>query len=116
LRIEVNGELRALSSAVPAALHALSVGGRLVAMSYQSLEDRIVKRALAALTTSRTPSGLPVELPDHGPQLRVLTRGAERASPAEIAANPRAASARLRAAQRIAPPWQPGSGWVGATS
>ncbi len=103
LRIEVNGELNALRSAVPAALDALSDGGRLVAMSYHSLEDRIVKRALSALMTSRTPVGLPVELPGHGPQLRALTRGAERAGPAETAANPRAASVRLRAAQRIAP-------------
>ncbi len=104
LRIEVNGELAALRSAVPAALAALAVGGRLVAMSYHSLEDRIVKRALAALSTSRTPVGLPVELPGHGPQLRGLTRGAERAGPAEIVLNPRATSVRLRAAQRIAPP------------
>ena len=109
LRIEVNRELAALHSAVPAALHALAVGGRLVAMSYHSLEDRIVKRALAALSTSRTPAGLPVELPGHGRQLVALTRGAERAGPAEIAANPRATSVRLRAAQRIAAPDQPGS-------
>jgi 16S rRNA (cytosine1402-N4)-methyltransferase len=103
LRIEVNGELAALRSAIPAALAALAVGGRLVAMSYHSLEDRIVKQALVQLTTSRTPVGLPVELPDHGPELRGLTRGAERADPDETEANPRAASARLRAAQRIAP-------------
>jgi 16S rRNA (cytosine1402-N4)-methyltransferase len=109
LRIEVNGELAALRSAVPAALDALAVGGRLVVMSYHSLEDRIVKRAMAALSTSRTPVGLPVELPGHGPQLRALTRGAERAGPAEIAANPRASSVRLRAVQRIAPPGQPGA-------
>ncbi|MGB8198916.1 MAG: 16S rRNA (cytosine(1402)-N(4))-methyltransferase RsmH, partial [Pseudonocardiaceae bacterium] len=69
LRIEVNGELAALRSAIPAALGALALGGRLVAMSYHSLEDRIVKRALAQLSTSRTPVGLPVELPNHGPQL-----------------------------------------------
>lgn len=116
LRIEVNGELSALSSAVPAALTALAVGGRLVAMSYHSLEDRIVKRALAALSTSRTPAGLPVELPGHGPELRALTRGAERAGPAETAANPRAASVRLRAAQRIAPPGRHGSDWTESTS
>jgi 16S rRNA (cytosine1402-N4)-methyltransferase len=102
LRIEVNGELAALRSALPAALGALALGGRLVVMSYHSLEDRIVKRALAQLSTSRTPAGLPLELPDHGPQLRALTRGAERAGPAETAANPRSASVRLRAAQRIA--------------
>jgi len=104
LRIEVNGELVALRAALPAALHALAVGGRLVALSYHSLEDRIVKRALVKLTTSRTPAGLPVELPDHGPQLRTLTRGAERADVTEIEANPRAASVRLRAVQRIAEP------------
>ncbi|HKR49877.1 MAG TPA: 16S rRNA (cytosine(1402)-N(4))-methyltransferase RsmH [Pseudonocardiaceae bacterium] len=104
LRIEVNGELTALRSAIPAALDALVVGGRLVAMSYHSLEDRIVKRALMQLTTSRTPLGLPVELPGHGPQLRALTRGAEQADPAETDANPRAASVRLRAAERIAIP------------
>jgi 16S rRNA (cytosine1402-N4)-methyltransferase len=121
LRIEVNGELAALRSAVPAALRALGIGGRLVAMSYHSLEDRIVKRALAALSTSRTPAGLPVELPGHGPQLAALTRGAERAGQAEIAANPRAASVRLRAVQRIAAPDQnradqPGSGRLGSAS
>jgi 16S rRNA (cytosine1402-N4)-methyltransferase len=102
LRIEVNGELAALRAAIPAALGALALDGRLVVMSYHSLEDRIVKRALAQLSTSRTPAGLPLELPDHGPQLRALTRGAERAGPAETAANPRSASVRLRAAQRIA--------------
>ena len=103
LRIEVNGELARLRCAIPAALAALALGGRLVVMSYHSLEDRIVKRALAQLSASRTPVGLPVELPDHGPQLRALTRGAERAGPAETGANPRSASVRLRAAQRIAP-------------
>ncbi|MGH3909558.1 MAG: 16S rRNA (cytosine(1402)-N(4))-methyltransferase RsmH [Pseudonocardiaceae bacterium] len=103
LRIEVNNELVALRSAVPAALGALALDGRLVALSYHSLEDRIVKRALAELAVSRTPPGLPVELPGHGPQFRVLTRGAEPAGPAETETNPRAASVRLRAAVRIAP-------------
>lgn len=103
LRIEVNDELAALRSALPAALDALAVGGRLVVLSYHSLEDRIVKRVLAPLTTSSTPAGLPVELADQAPQLRWLTRGALRADPAELAANPRAASVRLRAVQRIAP-------------
>jgi 16S rRNA (cytosine1402-N4)-methyltransferase len=111
LRIEVNRELIALRAAIPAALDVLAVGGRLVALSYHSLEDRIVKRALVELTTSRTPAGLPVELPDHGPQLRTLTRGAERADVAETEANPRAASVRLRAVQRIAPAPEHGSGW-----
>jgi 16S rRNA (cytosine1402-N4)-methyltransferase len=101
LRIEVNGELAALRSAVPAALDALTVGGRIVVLAYHSLEDRIVKQAFAALATDTTPPELPVPLPDRGPSLRLLTRGAEQADDAEIAANPRAASVRLRAAERI---------------
>ena len=101
LRIEVNGELEALAAAVPAAIGALAVGGRAVVLAYQSLEDRIVKRELAERARSRTPEGLPVELPGHGPELRLLTRGAETASDDEIADNPRAASVRLRAAERI---------------
>jgi 16S rRNA (cytosine1402-N4)-methyltransferase len=101
LRIEVNGELDALRAAVPAALDALNVDGRIVVLSYQSLEDRIVKQALAALATDRTPPGLPVVIAERGPQLRLLTRGGEPATDAEIAANPRAASVRLRAAERI---------------
>jgi 16S rRNA (cytosine1402-N4)-methyltransferase len=101
LRIEVNGELEALGAAVPAAIDALAVGGRVVVLAYQSLEDRIVKRELAERARSRTPEGLPVELPGHGPELRLLTRGAEMAGDDEIADNPRAASVRLRAAERI---------------
>ena len=101
LRIEVNGELDALRAALPAALSALRVGGRIVVESYQSLEDRLVKQALAGLAKSRTPPGVPVELPGHGPQLRLLTRGAEQADEQEIERNPRAASVRLRAAMRI---------------
>lgn len=101
LRIEVNGELEVLSRAMPAALDALSDAGRIVVMSYHSLEDRIVKRALAERAKSRTPVDLPVELPGHGPQFRLLTRGAEQADEHETAANPRAASVRLRAAERI---------------
>ena len=101
LRIEVNGELDALRAALPAALDALAVGGRVVVLAYHSLEDRMVKRELTARSTSRTPPGLPVELPGHGPQLRLLTRGAEVAADDEISDNPRAASVRLRAAERI---------------
>ena len=101
LRIEVNGELHALRAAVPAALDALNVRGRIAVLAYQSLEDRIVKRAFAALAKDRTPAELPVSLPGQGPQLRLLTRGAEKATDAEIAANPRSASVRLRAAERI---------------
>ena len=101
LRIEVNGELDALRSAIPAALEALVVGGRIVVLSYHSLEDRIVKQSLAALATDTTPVGLPVQLAGHGPRLRLLARGSEPASEAEIESNPRAASVRLRAAERI---------------
>lgn len=101
LRIEVNGELEVLRRALPAALDLVAVGGRIVIESYHSLEDRMVKRALAERAKSRTPQGLPVELEGHGPELRLLTRGAEMASESEIAQNPRAASVRLRAAERI---------------
>ncbi len=101
LRIEVNDELAVLRAALPAALHALRVGGRIVVESYQSLEDRLVKQALAGLAKSRTPEGVPMELPGHGPQLRLLTRGAEQADEQENEHNPRAASVRLRAAERI---------------
>jgi 16S rRNA (cytosine1402-N4)-methyltransferase len=101
LRIEVNGELDALRAALPAALDALAVGGRIAVLAYHSLEDRIVKRELTARARSRSPAGLPVELPGHGPELRLLTRGAEQASENEIRENPRAASVRLRAAERI---------------
>ena len=98
------GERRAgrrCARALPAALDALAVGGRIVVLAYHSLEDRIVKRELAARATSTTPAELPVELPGHGPELRLLDRGAEQAGEDEIAENPRAASVRLRAAERI---------------
>ena len=88
LRIAVNGELEALRSAMPAALDAMAVDGRIVVLAYQSLEDRIVKRVFAEATTSSTPSDLPVELPGHAPQFTSLTRGAERAGDAEIRAEP----------------------------
>ncbi len=101
LRVAVNAELDSLAAALPAALDALTVGGRAVVMSYQSLEDRIVKRAFAAATASRTPSGLPVELPGHEPEFMSLTRGAERADAAEIERNPRSAAVRLRAVERL---------------
>ena len=101
LRIEVNGELDALRTALPAAVDALSVGGRIVVLAYHSLEDRIVKRELTARAQSRTPVDLPVELPGYGPELRLVTRGAEIARDEETADNPRAASVRLRAAERV---------------
>lgn len=70
-------------------------------MAYQSLEDKIVKRELSARTASRTPPGLPVELPGHGPEFASLTRGAEKASQTEIDHNPRSASVRVRCVRRI---------------
>jgi 16S rRNA (cytosine1402-N4)-methyltransferase len=99
LRIEVNDELGTLRRALPAALGLLAVGGRVVVLAYHSLEDRIVKRELARLSTDQTPPGLPVSR--NAPQFRLLTRGAERPDSEEVTVNPRAASARLRAAERI---------------
>lgn len=100
LRIEVNAELEVLDRAIPAAVGALAVGGRAVALSYHSLEDRIVKRHFAAGAASTAPRGLPVELPEHRPVLRLLARG-EVPGDDEVRANPRAASARLRAVERV---------------
>jgi len=103
LRIAVNAELDSLTAALPAAMAALRPGGRLAVMAYQSLEDRIVKSVFADATASRTPAGLPVELPGHGPLFSSLTRGAERADAAEITRNPRSAAVRLRAVERLDP-------------
>ena len=101
LRIEVNRELEVLERAVPRALDAIFTGGRVVVLSYHSLEDRIVKRALAARTVSTAPRGLPVETDETAPTFRMLTRGAPSAAADEVEENPRAASVRLRAAERI---------------
>ncbi|MCU1514658.1 MAG: rRNA ((1402)-N(4))-methyltransferase [Microbacteriaceae bacterium] len=101
LRIEVNQELAVLGRAIPEAIASLEVGGRIVVLAYQSLEDRIVKRALVAASSSTAPVGLPVELPEHLPQLKLLVRGAELASDDEKAENPRATPVRLRAAERV---------------
>ena len=101
LRVEVNGELATLERAIPAAIDRLNLGGRLVVMSYQSLEDRIVKRAIQGRSRLTAPQGLPVELPEHKPELRILTKGAEQATDEEKAVNPRAIPARLRAAERV---------------
>jgi 16S rRNA (cytosine1402-N4)-methyltransferase len=103
LRIAVNDELDSLRGAIPAALDALTVAGRIVVLAYQSLEDRIVKRAFADAVASRTPVDLPVELPGGAPRFRSLTRGAELADAAEIERNPRSAAVRLRALQRVEP-------------
>lgn len=102
LRIEVNDELDVLARAIPAALDCLSVGGRMVVMSYQSLEDKIVKQTFAAGATSSAPHGLPVVPDSMKPWLRLITRGAEKASDAEISSNPRSQSVRVRAVERVA--------------
>ncbi|AMO06667.1 ribosomal RNA small subunit methyltransferase H [Mycolicibacterium neoaurum] len=102
LRIAVNGELDSLRDALPAALAALSGGGRIVVMAYQSLEDKIVKSLFASATASRTPPGLPVELPGYEAEFVALTRGAEQADAEEIERNPRSAPVRLRALEKIA--------------
>ncbi|WP_303708917.1 MULTISPECIES: 16S rRNA (cytosine(1402)-N(4))-methyltransferase RsmH [Microbacterium] len=101
LRIEVNAELNVLADAIPSAMDALAVGGRIVVMSYQSLEDRLVKQAFAAASSSTAPAGLPVELPEHAPRFRILTKGAELADDEERARNPRAIPVRLRAAEKV---------------
>ncbi|WP_341360635.1 16S rRNA (cytosine(1402)-N(4))-methyltransferase RsmH [Georgenia sp. M64] len=103
LRIAVNGELEVLERALPRAVEALAVGGRIVVESYHSLEDRAVKTVLARGATSSAPPDMPVEPESHRPYLRLLTRGAEEADEAERARNPRATSVRLRAAERLRP-------------
>jgi 16S rRNA (cytosine1402-N4)-methyltransferase len=101
LRIEVNDELGTLRRALPAALDELAVGGRVVVLAYHSLEDRIVKQELVRRSADPAPPGLPITADAATPQFRLLTRGAERPDGDEAASNPRATSARLRAAERV---------------
>ncbi|SDD66784.1 16S rRNA (cytosine(1402)-N(4))-methyltransferase RsmH [Glycomyces harbinensis] len=108
LRIEVNGELETWERALPAALDRLTPGGRVVVMSYHSLEDRITKQELARRASSSSPAGLPVDLPGTEPTFRLLTKKAQQPTQTELDRNPRAAPARLRAAERIAPSTGPG--------
>ncbi len=103
LRIEVNGELEVLDRAIPGALGVLALGGRIAVMSYQSLEDRLVKQYFAAGATNTAPPGLPVVPAEYQPWLKLHTRGAELATEAEIEENRRAAPVRLRVAERIRP-------------
>ncbi|MBX5474484.1 MAG: 16S rRNA (cytosine(1402)-N(4))-methyltransferase RsmH [Thermoleophilia bacterium] len=104
LRIAVNDELDALTAALPAALEMLRPGGRLAVISFHSLEDRIVKRFLRERERGCTcPPELPVCVCGREPELRAIQRRPIRPSQAEVAANPRAASARLRAAVKTAP-------------
>ncbi len=101
LRIEVNAELDALAGVLPQAVDALALGGRIAVLAYHSLEDRLVKQAFRAATSDRAPRDLPVVPRELRAQLRLLTRGAERPGVTEVQTNPRAASARLRAAERF---------------
>ncbi len=102
LRIETNDELGAVNRAIPQALELLKVGGRLVVMSFQSLEDRIVKEIFTEATTSGTPRDLPIDLPEFAAKFALVVRGSVLPSEAEIAANSRAQSVRLRAIERLA--------------
>jgi 16S rRNA (cytosine1402-N4)-methyltransferase len=103
LRIEVNAELAVLERAIPAALDAVNMGGRVVVMAYQSLEDRIVKRAFVARTVITAPADMPVIPESAQPKFRLITRGSEAPTDEETAENPRAASARLRCIERVRP-------------
>ena len=98
-------DLARRAATAPAFFEALSAisGGRIVVLSYHSLEDRVVKRVFAAGATSTAPPGFPVELPEHAPVLQLIGRG-ETPDAAELEANPRAASARLRAAEKLREP------------
>lgn len=102
LRIEVNQELEILQRAIPRAMDCLAVGGRMVVMSFQSLEDKIVKQFFTAATESKTPIGLPVEIAELKAKFNLVFRGSEKATAAEIAENSRAQSVRLRAIERVA--------------
>lgn len=101
LRIAVNQELEILERAIPEAISALKIGGRLLVLAYHSLEDRIVKQAIVKASSSSAPIDLPFELPEHAPLLKLVVKGAEQASIQEISANPRSASVRLRVAEKI---------------
>ena len=102
LRIEVNQELEILQRAIPRAMDCLSVGGRMVVMSFQSLEDKIVKKFFTAATESKTPVGLPVEIETLAAKFKLVFSGSEKASEQEIEENSRAQSVRLRAIERVA--------------
>jgi 16S rRNA (cytosine1402-N4)-methyltransferase len=102
LRIEANDELGAITRALPDALELLMVKGRLVVMSFQSLEDRIVKEVFAEASTSKSPRNLPVELPEYAAKFALVIRSGETPSQEELDANPRSASVRLRAIEKVA--------------
>ncbi|HTU15183.1 MAG TPA: 16S rRNA (cytosine(1402)-N(4))-methyltransferase RsmH [Solirubrobacterales bacterium] len=103
LRIAVNGELEAIDAALPVAWDTLKIGGRMAAISFHSLEDRRVKQFLAALATGcKCPPELPICVCGHEPEAELLTRRSITADDAELEANPRSRSARLRGARKLA--------------
>ncbi len=102
LRIAVNDELGAIERAIPQALDRITIGGRVVVMSFQSLEDRIVKEKFADASTSKSPRELPIELPEYAAKFKLVFNSSEKPSEQEIAENSRAASVRLRAIERVA--------------
>ncbi len=102
LRIAVNDELGAIERAIPQALERIVTGGRVVVMSFQSLEDRIIKEQFAEASTSKSPRALPVELPEYAAKFKLVFNSSEKPTDAEVAENSRAASVRLRAIERVA--------------
>lgn len=102
LRIEVNQELAVLERALPQAIKSIRIGGRLIVMSYQSLEDKIVKKALSEVVASHSPLGLPFDLPNSAASYKLVINGSEGATVAEVEINARAQSMRLRALERVA--------------
>ena len=104
IRIAVNGELDALSPMLRAAVDGLNPGGRLAVITFHSLEDRIVKRALADMARGCTcPPEFPVCVCGKKPQVRLVNRKPITADQAELADNPRARSAKLRVAEKCDP-------------
>ena len=102
LRIAVNDELAQIDAGLPLAWELLRPGGRLAAIAFHSLEDRRVKRFLAEKATGCIcPPDLPVCVCGHAPEAELVFRGGAVAGPAEAEENPRARSARLRAAKKI---------------
>jgi 16S rRNA (cytosine1402-N4)-methyltransferase len=102
LRIAVNDELMQLEQALPAAWELLAPGGRMAAISFHSLEDRLVKRFFAARARGCIcPPDLPICVCGHEPEAELLTRRAVAPTPGEVAANPRSRSAHLRAARKL---------------
>lgn len=102
LRIAVNDELGAISRALPQALNLINLGGRVVVMSFQSLEDKIVKEIFVEASTSKSPRNLPIDLPEFAAKFSLVIKASEKAGEFEQNENSRSASVRLRAIERVA--------------